>query len=176
MLADEPSGNLDTQSADAVFDLLRAVNEQRGNDLPHRHARSAACRSLRPDHRARRWKHRLGPAQHERGIARAAPRGREAQARRRRENSRSIAERSALASSGATMQVGGAGATGPMRGGGKALWTAGAGSPPEAWLLGVVLPPRREELHGHGIVARAACHPLDRGLAAVLGAWTNKTR
>jgi lipoprotein-releasing system ATP-binding protein len=30
VLADEPSGNLDTQSADAVFDLLRAVNEHRG--------------------------------------------------------------------------------------------------------------------------------------------------
>ncbi|HSC99024.1 MAG TPA: ABC transporter ATP-binding protein, partial [Casimicrobiaceae bacterium] len=27
---DEPSGNLDTQSADAVFDLLRTVNKQRG--------------------------------------------------------------------------------------------------------------------------------------------------
>jgi lipoprotein-releasing system ATP-binding protein len=30
VLADEPSGNLDTQSADAVFDLLRAVNQRRG--------------------------------------------------------------------------------------------------------------------------------------------------
>jgi lipoprotein-releasing system ATP-binding protein len=29
VLADEPSGNLDTQSADAVFDLLRKVNEER---------------------------------------------------------------------------------------------------------------------------------------------------
>ena len=29
VLADEPSGNLDTQSADAVFDLLRKVNETR---------------------------------------------------------------------------------------------------------------------------------------------------
>jgi lipoprotein-releasing system ATP-binding protein len=30
VLADEPSGNLDTQSADAVFDLLRKVNRDRG--------------------------------------------------------------------------------------------------------------------------------------------------
>ncbi|MGA8033061.1 MAG: ABC transporter ATP-binding protein [Casimicrobiaceae bacterium] len=30
VLADEPSGNLDTQSADAVFDLLRSVNEGLG--------------------------------------------------------------------------------------------------------------------------------------------------
>ena len=30
VLADEPSGNLDTQSADAVFDLLRSVNERLG--------------------------------------------------------------------------------------------------------------------------------------------------
>jgi lipoprotein-releasing system ATP-binding protein len=30
VLADEPSGNLDTKSADAVFELLRAVNEHSG--------------------------------------------------------------------------------------------------------------------------------------------------
>ena len=30
VLADEPSGNLDTQSADAVFDLMRDVNESGG--------------------------------------------------------------------------------------------------------------------------------------------------
>ena len=30
VLADEPSGNLDTENADAVFDLMRAVNESGG--------------------------------------------------------------------------------------------------------------------------------------------------
>ena len=30
VLADEPSGNLDTENADAVFDLMRKVNETRG--------------------------------------------------------------------------------------------------------------------------------------------------
>jgi lipoprotein-releasing system ATP-binding protein len=30
LLADEPSGNLDTENADAVFDLMRDVNEQSG--------------------------------------------------------------------------------------------------------------------------------------------------
>jgi len=30
VLADEPSGNLDTQNADAVFDLMRSVNETAG--------------------------------------------------------------------------------------------------------------------------------------------------
>jgi len=30
LLADEPTGNLDTRSADAVFDLLRRVNRERG--------------------------------------------------------------------------------------------------------------------------------------------------
>jgi len=30
VLADEPSGNLDTQNADAVFDLMRDVNESSG--------------------------------------------------------------------------------------------------------------------------------------------------
>jgi lipoprotein-releasing system ATP-binding protein len=30
VLADEPSGNLDTQSADAVFDLLRGINVKLG--------------------------------------------------------------------------------------------------------------------------------------------------
>ncbi len=33
LLADEPTGNLDTRSADAVFDLLRQVNRQEGTSV-----------------------------------------------------------------------------------------------------------------------------------------------
>jgi lipoprotein-releasing system ATP-binding protein len=33
ILADEPTGNLDTKSADAVFDLMRAVNKERGTTI-----------------------------------------------------------------------------------------------------------------------------------------------
>jgi len=33
LLADEPTGNLDTQSADAVFDLLRRVNREQGTSV-----------------------------------------------------------------------------------------------------------------------------------------------
>jgi lipoprotein-releasing system ATP-binding protein len=33
VLADEPTGNLDTQSADAVFDLLRRVNQDQGTSF-----------------------------------------------------------------------------------------------------------------------------------------------
>ena len=33
VLADEPTGNLDTQSADAIFDLLRQVNESSGTSF-----------------------------------------------------------------------------------------------------------------------------------------------
>jgi lipoprotein-releasing system ATP-binding protein len=33
LLADEPTGNLDTQSADAVFDLLKQVSRQQGTSV-----------------------------------------------------------------------------------------------------------------------------------------------
>jgi lipoprotein-releasing system ATP-binding protein len=33
LLADEPTGNLDTQSADAVFDLLRRINQAQGTTV-----------------------------------------------------------------------------------------------------------------------------------------------
>jgi lipoprotein-releasing system ATP-binding protein len=33
LLADEPTGNLDTKSADAVFELLRKVNREDGTSV-----------------------------------------------------------------------------------------------------------------------------------------------
>jgi lipoprotein-releasing system ATP-binding protein len=33
LLADEPTGNLDTKSADAVFELLRSVNRANGTTV-----------------------------------------------------------------------------------------------------------------------------------------------
>jgi len=33
LLADEPTGNLDTKSADAVFDLLRRMNNDQGTSV-----------------------------------------------------------------------------------------------------------------------------------------------
>jgi len=33
LLADEPTGNLDTQSADAVFSLLRRVSQEQGTSV-----------------------------------------------------------------------------------------------------------------------------------------------
>jgi lipoprotein-releasing system ATP-binding protein len=33
LLADEPTGNLDTQSADAVFALLRCINQEQGTTV-----------------------------------------------------------------------------------------------------------------------------------------------
>ena len=46
LLADEPTGNLDTQSADVVFDLLRAVNREHGTAIlfvTHNAALAARC-------------------------------------------------------------------------------------------------------------------------------------
>jgi len=46
LLADEPTGNLDTKSAQGVFDLMRAVNRERGTTVlvvTHNHALAAQC-------------------------------------------------------------------------------------------------------------------------------------
>ncbi len=46
ILADEPTGNLDTKSAQGVFDLLREVNRMRGTTLlivTHNHELAAQC-------------------------------------------------------------------------------------------------------------------------------------
>jgi lipoprotein-releasing system ATP-binding protein len=46
LLADEPTGNLDTKSAQGVFDLMRQVNRTRGTTVllvTHNHALAAQC-------------------------------------------------------------------------------------------------------------------------------------
>jgi lipoprotein-releasing system ATP-binding protein len=46
VLADEPTGNLDTKSAQGVFDLMRQVNRARGTTVllvTHNHALAAQC-------------------------------------------------------------------------------------------------------------------------------------
>ena len=46
ILADEPTGNLDTKSADAVFDLLLSVSREQGTSVlfvTHNAALSARC-------------------------------------------------------------------------------------------------------------------------------------
>jgi lipoprotein-releasing system ATP-binding protein len=49
LLADEPTGNLDTRSADAVFELLRAVNREHGTAIlfvTHNAALAARCDAI----------------------------------------------------------------------------------------------------------------------------------
>jgi lipoprotein-releasing system ATP-binding protein len=46
LLADEPTGNLDTKSAQTVFDLMRAVNREQGTTIlivTHNHALARQC-------------------------------------------------------------------------------------------------------------------------------------
>jgi lipoprotein-releasing system ATP-binding protein len=46
LLADEPTGNLDTKSAQSVFDLMRDVNRRHGTSVlivTHNHALAAQC-------------------------------------------------------------------------------------------------------------------------------------
>ncbi len=46
VLADEPTGNLDTKAAQTVFDLMRQVNRSHGTTVlivTHNHALAAQC-------------------------------------------------------------------------------------------------------------------------------------
>ena len=70
VLADEPTGNLDTKSAQGVFDLLRQVNVAHRTTVlvvTHNHALAAA---VRPDRRARRRADSERPATRGSGRAR----------------------------------------------------------------------------------------------------------
>jgi lipoprotein-releasing system ATP-binding protein len=49
LLADEPTGNLDTKSAQSVFDLMRDVNRRHGTSVlivTHNHALAAQCNRI----------------------------------------------------------------------------------------------------------------------------------
>ena len=47
LLADEPTGDLDERTADALHDLLREMHAERQPDVDHRDAQSAAGRGVR---------------------------------------------------------------------------------------------------------------------------------
>ena len=56
VLADEPTGNLDTVNTNLVYDLFREINKETADRVPHRHARPLHRRADRPhprDHRRR---------------------------------------------------------------------------------------------------------------------------
>ena len=55
LLADEPTGNLDTKSADDVFALLRRFNVEHGTTCVVRHAQRGDVGTVRPHHRGGRW-------------------------------------------------------------------------------------------------------------------------
>ena len=57
VLADEPTGNLDTKSADGVFELMRQVNQRNGTTFLIVTHNMDARAPLRPDHRGSRRPH-----------------------------------------------------------------------------------------------------------------------
>ena len=57
VLADEPTGNLDTASAESVFELMRRINRERRHDLPDRHPQPRSRPPVRPHHPHRRRAH-----------------------------------------------------------------------------------------------------------------------
>ena len=72
VLADEPSGNLDTGNADAVFDLMRDVNVASGTTFLIVTHDPEACAALRPHSRTGRRPPRVGQAQSRRHPPRLA--------------------------------------------------------------------------------------------------------
>ena len=51
ILADEPTGNLDTANSERAFELLQNLVHERGKASAPRHAQSGNCRSVRLDPR-----------------------------------------------------------------------------------------------------------------------------
>ena len=60
LLADEPTGNLDTENSAVVYDLFRRIHAEWGTHLRHRHARPLHRPADRPHHRGPRRAHRAG--------------------------------------------------------------------------------------------------------------------
>ena len=79
LLADEPTGDLDEQTAESLHALLREMHRDLRPDLGHRHAQPPAGRRLRPRPAARR--RTADPASADRRAASAARRDRPSHSR-----------------------------------------------------------------------------------------------